>query len=58
MMGWSPKCYVTSFVEISKLVQAKKIFKGFLPGDIWAWWPFRSCDPDLVLICQAVLEDG
>ena len=36
----------SSFVKICKLVQAKKIFEGFLPDDIWAWWPFWSCDPD------------
>ena len=30
MMGWSPQCYIPSFVEIGLLVQ-EKIFKGFLP---------------------------
>ena len=34
MMGLSPRWYVTSFVEISSLVQAKKIFGGFLPDDV------------------------
>ena len=31
MMGWSPRCYIPSFIEISLLVPEKKIFKGFLP---------------------------
>ena len=31
MMGWSPRCYKPSFVEISPPVPEKKIFKGFLP---------------------------
>ena len=44
MMGWRPRCYVTNFVEIRSLVQAKKIFEGFLPDDIWGWRPFWSCD--------------
>ena len=30
MMGWSPRCYIPSFVEISLPVPEKKIFKGFL----------------------------
>ena len=30
MMGWSPQCYISSFVEISKPV-LEKIFEGFLP---------------------------
>ena len=30
MMGWSPKCYIPSFVEIG-LPILEKIFKGFLP---------------------------
>ena len=29
MMGWSPQCYIPSFVEIGLPVPAKKIFKGF-----------------------------
>ena len=49
MMGWSPRCNVTGFVEIGSLVQANKIFaEGFLPDDIWAWRPFWTCDPDAV----------
>ena len=31
MMGWSPRCYIPSFVEIGPSVPEKKIFKGFLP---------------------------
>ena len=31
MMGWSPRCYIPSFVEISLPVPKKKIFKGVLP---------------------------
>ena len=30
MMGWSPQCYIQSFVEIC-LTVLEKIFKGFLP---------------------------
>ena len=29
MMGWSPRCYIPSFVEIGLPVPEKKIFKGF-----------------------------
>ena len=29
MMGWSPPCYIPSFVEISLPVPKKKIFEGF-----------------------------
>ena len=31
MMGWSPRCYIPSFVEIGPPVPEKKIFVGFLP---------------------------
>ena len=31
MMGWSPGCYIPSFVEIGSPVPEKKIFEGFLP---------------------------
>ena len=31
MMGWSPRCYIPSFVEIGQPVPEKKIFEGFLP---------------------------
>ena len=30
MMGWSPRCYIPSYVEIG-LPVPEKIFKGFLP---------------------------
>ena len=29
MMGWSPGCYIPSFVEIGLLVPRKKLFEGF-----------------------------
>ena len=31
LMGWSPQCYIPSFVEIGPLVPEKKTFDGFLP---------------------------
>ena len=31
IMGWSPQCYVQSFVEIGQPVLEKKIFERFLP---------------------------
>ena len=31
MMGWSPGCYIPSFLEIGPPVQQEKIFEGFLP---------------------------
>ena len=31
MMGWSPKCYIPSFVKTSLPVLEKKIFEWFLP---------------------------
>ena len=31
MVGWSPQCYIPSFVEIGPPVPEKKIFEGFLP---------------------------
>ena len=31
MMGWSPRCYIPSFVEMGLSVLVKKIFEGFLP---------------------------
>ena len=44
MMGWSPRCYIPSFVEIRLPVLEKKIFEGFY--HIWAWRQSWSCDPD------------
>ena len=29
MMGWGPRCYISSFVEISSLVQEKEILRFF-----------------------------
>ena len=34
MMGWSPRCYIPSFVEIG-LPVPEKIFKGFLPYTLY-----------------------
>ena len=31
MMGWSPRCYIPSFMKICPPVLEKKIFEGFLP---------------------------
>ena len=31
MMGWSPRCFIPSFVKIGPTVLEKKIFEGFLP---------------------------
>ena len=45
MMGWSPQCYIASFMKIGPLV-LEKIFEGFY--HIWAWKPSWSCDQDHV----------
>ena len=44
MMGLSPRCYISSFVEISPPVP-EKIFEGFC-YHIWAWQPSRPCETD------------
>ena len=44
MMGWSPWCYIPSFVEISLL--EKTILSGFC--HIWVWRTSWSCDQDTV----------
>ena len=31
MIGWSPRCYIQSFVEIGPPVPEKKALEGFLP---------------------------
>ena len=50
-MGWSPRCYMPSFMEISLLVPEKKIFKGFLPymgkAAILVMWP-RCSEQNIV----------
>ena len=46
MMGWSPQCYIPSFVEIG-LPVPEKILKGFY--HIWAWRPSWSCDQHHVI---------
>ena len=33
MMGWSPQCYIPSFMEKSPPVPEKKIFEGFFSID-------------------------
>ena len=44
-MGWSPRCYIPSFVEISACrFWRRRFLKGFY--HIWAWRPSWSCDPD------------
>ena len=45
MMGWSPRCYIPSFVDIGQPVLEKKIFYYFF-HHIWVWQPSLSCDPD------------
>ena len=47
MMGWSSRCYMSSFVAIGHLVPEKKIFEVFL-YHIWTWRPSWSCDQDAV----------
>ena len=54
MMGWSPRCYLPSLVEIGPPVP-EKIFEGFLPYMGMAWWPSWSlwrpswsCEPHAV----------
>ena len=47
MMGWSPRCYISSFVEIGLPVLEKKIFLGFY--HIWAR-PSWSCDQHHIII--------
>ena len=41
IMDWSPRCYITSFLEISP---PEKNFEGFY--HITAWRSSWSCDPD------------
>ena len=38
MMGWSPRCYIPSFVKIDPPVMEKKIFEGFLMTNIPIIW--------------------
>ena len=46
MMGWTPRCYIPSLVEIGPPLP-EKIFKGFY--HIWAWPPSWSCDQHHVI---------
>ena len=32
MTGWSPRCYIPSFVEMGRSVPEKKIFEEFFPA--------------------------
>ena len=45
MTGWSPRCYIPSFMKIGLRV-LEKIVEGFYL--IWAWRPSWSCDQDHV----------
>ena len=48
MMGWSLRCYIQRFVEISLSVQEKKIFDRFF-YHIGVWRPSWSCDQHHVI---------
>ena len=39
MIGWSPGCYIPSFVEIGPSVLEKKIFEGFFTIYVLVKWP-------------------
>ena len=69
MMGWSPRCYIRSFVKISLQVLEKKIFEGFLPyigvaailvmlpascHQIFISWYLKACIQNLVQIGTVV----
>ena len=62
MMGWSPRCYIPSFVEIGPPVLEKRFLKGFY--HIWAWRPSCSCDQHHVIslylkaFIQSLLQIG
>ena len=45
MTGWSPRCYIPSFVKIGLWVP-EKIFERFLP---YIWVPSWSCDQHHVI---------
>ena len=43
MMGWSPRCYIPSFVEIGAAVPEKKIFGlKYNVGDTTAIWQMNK----------------
>ena len=44
MIGWSPRCFISNFVEIGPPVLEMTILKGFY--NIWAWRQSWSCDQD------------
>ena len=71
MMGWSPGCYIQSFVEIDPPVLEKKALEGFLPYmgvvAILVMWPeirheififmyLKAFIQNLIQICIAVSE--
>ena len=63
MMGWSPECYIQSFVEIGPPVLEKKALEGFLPYKgmnyvIRFSFPctFKAFIQNLIQICIAVSE--
>ena len=66
MMGWSPKCYIPSFVEIC-LPVPEKIFEGFLPymgvAAILGMWPALDCEPECRMLptprefCRHILSE-
>ena len=71
MMGWSPQCYIPSFMKISPPVLGKKIFEGFLPymgvavilvmrpvscHQILISWYLKACIQNLVQIGTVVSE--
>ena len=71
MMGWSPRCYIPSFVKISPPVLEKKIFEEFLSymgvaailvmctascHQIFISWYLKACIQNLVQIGTVVSE--
>ena len=61
MMGWSPRCYIPSFVEIGLPVQEKKIFEGFLPymgvAAILVMWPVSCHQIFISLFLKAFIQN-
>ena len=60
MVGWSPQCYIPSFVEIGPAVPEKKIFEGFLPyrgvAAILVMWPASCHQIFIFLYLKAFIE--
>ena len=61
MMGWSPRYYIQSFVEIGLPVPEKKIFEGFLPylgmAAILIMWPASCHQIFISLYLKAVIKN-